>query len=92
MKILIFSASLKMVVLYMWACNVDSHVHTFYMRISQKKLVYDTRHVQRTVVYTARHRKRLSRARIKTFSMNLMVENGLIDRLKYGVGVEGERS
>ena len=45
---------------------------------------------QRTVAYTVRHWKRLSRAKIKIFYMNLMFENGIVNRLKHGVGVEGE--
>ena len=32
----------------------------------------------------------LYRAKIKIFYMNLMFDNGLANRLKHGVGVEGE--
>ena len=76
--------------LYTWVCNVDSRLHTFDTRISRKKLTYYTQNVQRIVVYTAQHRKRLFRAKIKVSLMNLMFENGFIDRIKHGVGVEGE--
>ena len=41
-------------------------------------------------MYTAKHRKRIFRAKIKVFLMILMFENGFINRLKHGVGVEGE--
>ena len=38
----------------------------------------------------ARYIKKLSRAKIKSFYMNLMFDNGLVNKLKHGVGVEGE--
>ena len=60
------------------------------MRVSRKQVVYDTQHVRRTVVYTARYIKNLSMAKIKSFYMNLMFDNSLINKLKHSVGVEGE--
>ena len=85
-----FSTNLKAVTLCTWVCYVNSHIYAFYTWIDRNKLAYDTRHVQRTFVYTARYIKMLSRAKMKYFYMNLMFDNGLVNKLRHGVGVEGE--
>ena len=76
--------------MYMQVCYISSCIYMFYTRLVRKKIMYDTRHVQRTVAYTARYIKTLCRAKIKSFFMNLMFDNCLVNRLKHGVGVEGE--
>ena len=90
MKNLMFSTKLKAVTLYAWVCYVNSRVYAFYTRLARKQVTYDTRHVQRIVAYTAQCMKMLCRAKIKSFFMNLMFDNGLVNRLKHGVGVKGE--
>ena len=62
----------------------------FYTWVARNQVAYDTRHVRRTVTYTVRYIKKLCRAKIKSFYVNLMFDDGLVNRLKHGVGVEGE--
>ena len=76
--------------MYTQVCNLDSSVHVFYTRLDLEKPVYDIGHVQRIVAYTARHRKSIPRAKIKVFSRILMFDGDFMDRLKHGVGLEGE--
>ena len=78
------------VALYTQVCNLDSCVHMFYMWVARRKVAYNTRRVQRTIVYAALDMKRLCRDKIKVFYMNLMFDYWLVTRLKHGVGVEGE--
>ena len=85
-----FSTIFKAVTLCTWVWYINRRVHTFYTRVARRQVAYDTQHVRRTVAYTARDIKRLCRDKIKVFYMNLMFDYWLVNRLKHGVGVEGE--
>ena len=71
-----------------WYVNI--RVNAFYMWVSWKQFMYNTRLVRRIVTYTVRDIKRLCGAKIKVFCMNLMFNYWLVTILKHGVGVEGE--